>query len=64
MAIHVRFGARSRCSAGSARLMNDPRHFDSVRDVRELLDQGYLRFVLDWAASARPGRRCSACSRP
>src|SRR5207245_1412100 len=29
------------------RLMNDPRHFDASRDVREWLDQGRRAFVLE-----------------
>jgi anti-sigma B factor antagonist len=29
------------------RLMNDPRHFDASRDVAEMLDCGYRKFVLE-----------------
>lgn len=29
------------------RLMNDPRHVDASRDVRELLDEGHRHFVLE-----------------
>jgi anti-sigma B factor antagonist len=47
MAIHVRFEGQVAILSGIARLMNDPRHFDASRDVGELLDQGYLRFVLE-----------------
>jgi anti-sigma B factor antagonist len=47
MAIHVRFEGEVAVLSGIARLMNDPRHFDAGRDVGELLDQGYLRFVLE-----------------
>ena len=47
MAIHVRFAGEVAVLSGIGRLMNDPRHFDAARDVRELLDQGYLRFVLE-----------------
>ena len=49
MAIHVRFEREVAILEGIARLMNDPRHFDAARDVAELLDQGYLRFVLEMA---------------
>jgi anti-sigma B factor antagonist len=28
-------------------LLNDPRHFDAGRDVRELLDRGVRKFVLE-----------------
>ncbi|WP_435006082.1 STAS domain-containing protein [Tundrisphaera lichenicola] len=47
MAINVRFEGEIAILSNFARLMNDPRHFDAVRDLRELLDQGYRRFVLD-----------------
>ncbi len=47
MAIHVRFEGEVAVLSGIARLMNDPRHFDAGRDVGELIDQGYLRFVLE-----------------
>jgi anti-sigma B factor antagonist len=30
-------------------LLNDPRHFDAGRDIRELLDQGIRKFVLEMA---------------
>jgi anti-sigma B factor antagonist len=43
MPIHIRFDGEVAVLSG----MNDPRHFDASRDVGELLDQGYLRFVLD-----------------
>lgn len=49
MAIHVRFEGEVAVLGGVARLMNDPRHFDSARDVGELIDQGYRRFVLEMA---------------
>jgi anti-anti-sigma regulatory factor len=47
MAIHVRFDGEVAVLSGIARLMNDPRHFDSLRDIGDLLGQGYLRFVLE-----------------
>jgi anti-sigma B factor antagonist len=47
MAIHVRFAGEVAVLSGISRLMNDPRHFDASRDVRDLLDQGSLRFVLE-----------------
>jgi anti-sigma B factor antagonist len=47
MAIHIRFAGEVAVLSGIGRLMNDPRHFDAGRDVRELLDQGYLGFVLE-----------------
>jgi anti-anti-sigma regulatory factor len=30
-----------------ARLMNDPRYVDASRDTKDLLDQGFRKFVLD-----------------
>jgi len=30
-----------------ARLMNDPRYIDASRDTRDMLDQGFRKFVLD-----------------
>jgi anti-anti-sigma regulatory factor len=47
MAIQVRFAGEVVVLSGIARLMNDPRHFDAARDVRELLEQGHRRFVLE-----------------
>jgi anti-anti-sigma factor len=29
------------------RLLNDPRHFDAGRDVREMLERGYRKFILE-----------------
>jgi len=29
------------------RLLNDPRHFDAGRDVREMLERGYQKFILE-----------------
>jgi anti-anti-sigma regulatory factor len=47
MPLHVRFTGEVAILSGVARLMNDPRHFDAGRDVRELLDQGKRGFVLE-----------------
>ena len=47
MALNVRFAGDVAILSNIARLMNDPRHFDAARDVRELLDQGCRRFVLE-----------------
>ena len=48
MAIYVRFHEGEVAVLGEVgRLMNDPRHFDASRDVADLIDQGYRRFVLD-----------------
>jgi anti-anti-sigma factor len=29
------------------RLMNDPRYFDASRDMRDMLDQGFRKFILE-----------------
>ncbi len=47
MPIHARLAGEVAVLSGIARLMNDPRHFDSSRAVGELLDQGYRCFVLE-----------------
>lgn len=47
MAIHVRYSGEVAVLSGVGRLMNDPRYFDSIRDIRELIDQGRLRFIFD-----------------
>ncbi len=47
MAIQVRYAGEVVVLSGIGRLMNDPRHFDAARDVRELLEQGWRRFVLE-----------------
>src|SRR3954452_23839318 len=47
MAMNVRFSGDVAILSNFGRLLNDPRHFDAARDVRELLDQGYRRFVLE-----------------
>ena len=47
MAIHVRFDGAVTVLSGVARLMNDPRHFDALRDVRALLSEGRRQFVLE-----------------
>ena len=48
MAINVRIaGDGVVVLSGFGRLMNDPRHFDASRDVHELVDQGYRRFVAE-----------------
>ena len=47
MGINVRFSGDVAILSNFGRLINDPRHFDAARDVRELLDQGYRRFVLE-----------------
>jgi anti-anti-sigma factor len=47
MLVHARFVGDVAVLSNFGRLLNDPRHFDAGRDVQELLDQGYRRFVLE-----------------
>jgi anti-sigma B factor antagonist len=47
MSMNVRFSGDVAILSNFGRLVNDPRHFDAARDVRELLDQGYRRFILE-----------------
>ncbi len=55
MAINIRSAGEVAVLSNIGRLMNDPRHFDAGRDVRELLDQGYRRFVLELGGAREPG---------
>lgn len=47
MAVNIRMHGDVAVLSNFARLINDPRHFDSSRDVQEILDQGYRKFVMD-----------------
>jgi anti-sigma B factor antagonist len=47
MPVHVRFGGSVVVLSNFGGLMNDPRHFDAIRDVQDLLDQGHRDFVLE-----------------
>ncbi len=47
MAMNVRFDGGLAILSNIGRLMNDPRHFDSSRDVEELIDQGVSAFVIE-----------------
>lgn len=50
MAVNIRFEGDVAVLSNFGRLMNDPRHFDAGKDVGELLDQGYRKFVLELKA--------------
>ncbi len=41
--------------SGFAQLMNDPRYVDAGRDIQEMLEQGYVKFVLDLAGARETG---------
>jgi anti-anti-sigma regulatory factor len=45
----------SRIVSNFARLMNDPRYVDARMDLRDLLDQGYRKFVLDLRGARETG---------
>ena len=47
MPINVNYQGEVVILSNFARLMNDPRHVDASRDVRELLEEGRREFVLD-----------------
>lgn len=47
MAVNGRMEGDVVILSGFGRLMNDPRHFDASRDVQELVDRGYRKYVLD-----------------
>lgn len=47
MAVNIRFDGDLVVLSNFGRLMNDPRHFDAGRDVRELLDRDYRKFAIE-----------------
>jgi anti-anti-sigma regulatory factor len=47
MPLNVQVGGDIVVLSNFARLMNDPRYVDASRDTRDMLDQGYRKFVLD-----------------
>jgi anti-anti-sigma regulatory factor len=38
-----------------ARLMNDPKYVDASRDTRDMLEQGFRKFILDLGGVREPG---------
>jgi anti-anti-sigma factor len=55
MPLNVRIDGDTVILSNFARLLNDPRHFDAARDVRELLDQGHKKFILELRGIREPG---------
>jgi anti-sigma B factor antagonist len=49
MVVHTRFVDDVAVLSNFAGLLNDPRHFDASRDVDEMLDEGYRKFVFELA---------------
>jgi anti-sigma B factor antagonist len=47
MAVNIRFDDDVAILSNFGRLMDDPRHFETSRDVGELLDQGRRKFVIE-----------------
>lgn len=47
MAVHIRVENDIVIVSNFGRLMDDPRHFDAVKDVGEMLDQGFRKFALE-----------------
>lgn len=47
MPLNIRIDGDLVVLSNFGRLLNDPRHFDAGRDVRELLDRGHRQFVLE-----------------
>jgi anti-sigma B factor antagonist len=49
MVLNVRLEGDVAILSNFGGLLNDPRHFDAGRDVRDLLDRGIRKFVLEMA---------------
>lgn len=49
MPVHIRIEGDAAVLSNFGRLMNDPAHFDASKDARELLEEGYRKFVLELA---------------
>lgn len=47
MPLNIRFDGDIVVLSNIGRLMNDPRYVDAERDVGEMLDQGYRKFILE-----------------
>jgi len=53
--LNVRFDGEIVILSNFGGLLNDPRHFDASRDVRNILDQGYRKFVFELAGIREMG---------
>jgi anti-sigma B factor antagonist len=47
MPLHVRFDENIAILSNIGQLLNDPRHFDATREVREILERGYRKFIIE-----------------
>ena len=55
MPLNIRIDGDVAILSNFARLMNDPRYVDARGDLRDLLDQGYRKFVLDLSGARETG---------
>ena len=55
MALNIRFDGRIAVLSNFARLMNDPRYIDAARDVHELLDQGFQKYIIELSGVRETG---------
>jgi anti-sigma B factor antagonist len=53
--LNVRFDGEVAILSNFGGLLNDPRHFDTSRNVRNILDQGYRKFVFELAGIREMG---------
>lgn len=47
MGIRIRFVGEVAVLSDLGRLMNDPKYFDVIREIHDLIDEGFLRFVME-----------------
>ncbi len=47
MPLNIRIDDDTVILSNFGRLLNDPRHFDAGRDVRDMLGQGFQKFILE-----------------
>lgn len=47
MAVHIRVESDVVIVSNFGRLMDDPRHFDAVKDVGEMIAEGFRKFALE-----------------
>jgi anti-anti-sigma regulatory factor len=55
MPLNIRIDGDVVVLSNFARLMNDPRYVDARMDLRDLLDQGYRKFILDLTGARETG---------
>jgi anti-anti-sigma factor len=53
--LNVRFDGDVAILSNFGGLLNDPRHFDAGRDLGEILDRGYRKFVFELAGIREMG---------